>query len=180
MVGPEGAVREEDISVGEIHKGSAAKNIEFFMGDLKPGSMRTTTIQTELEKYIEKEKLAIIDCPPGTSCSMVTSVRNSDYCILVTEPTPFGLNDLMLSVDVVRSLGLPFGVIVNREGIGNNCVDDYCKENKIKILTRIRNDIEIAKIISRGGSIIDYFPAIKEQMISMVKEIENILKENKS
>ena len=75
LVGPEGSVREEDISVGEIRKGSAAKNIEFFMGDLKPGSMRTTTIQGELEKYIEREKLAIIDCPPGTSCSMVTSVK---------------------------------------------------------------------------------------------------------
>ena len=86
----------------------------------------------------------------------------------------------MLSVDVVRNLGLPFGVIVNREGIGDSCVEDYCKENKIKILTRIRNDMEIAKIISGGGSIIDYFPAIREQMISMVKEIENILKEKKS
>jgi MinD superfamily P-loop ATPase len=172
LVGPAGAVREEDVVVGEIKKGMAYPDIEFFMGDLKPGSMRTTTIQGSLEKYIDSEKFVLIDCPPGTSCSMVTSVRNSDYCLLVTEPTPFGLNDLMLSVEVDKKLGIPFGVIINREGIGDEEVSSYCNENNIRLHLKIPNDIEIARIVSRGDSFIDYYPAIKESLISMVEEIK--------
>lgn len=175
LVGPQGAVREEEVVVGEVRKGIAAPGIEFFMGDLRPGSMRTTTIQSSLEKYIDMDKFVIVDCPPGTSCSMVTSVRKSDYCILVTEPTPFGLNDLILSVDVVKKLGISFGVIINREGIGDEEVSNYCHKNDIKIHLKIPNDIEIARIISRGDSFTDYFPAIKEDLISMVEEIKGIL-----
>ena len=130
----------------------ASPNIEFFMGDLIPGSMRTTEIQNTLEKYIEKEKLAIIDCPPGTSCSMVTAVRNSNYCILVTEPTPFGLNDLTLSIDVAKDLGIPFGVIINRDGIGNSEVEDYCNQNNIKIVAKFPYDMNIAKSYSKESN----------------------------
>ena len=178
LVGPQGAVREDDVVVGEIRKGIASPDIEFFMGDLKPGSMRTTTIQGSLEKYIDNDRFVLVDCPPGTSCSMVTSIRNSDYCLLITEPTPFGLNDLLLSVEVVKKLDIPFGVIVNREGIGDEEVSNYCRENNIRQHLKIPNDIEIARIISRGDSFVDYYPAIKDGLIETVDEIKEVLGKN--
>ena len=173
LVGPQGAVFEEDVVVGEISKGNADKHIEFFMGDSKPGSMRTTQIQNTLEKLIEGEKLVIIDCPPGTSCSMVTAVKGSDFCILVTEPTPFGLNDLILSIEVVKQLEIPFGVIINRDGIGSKDVENYCSQNNIKILAVIPNDINIAKLYSKGESIIESYPELKRKFIDIIKVINN-------
>ncbi|MCL4384724.1 MAG: ATP-binding protein [Actinobacteria bacterium] len=172
LVGPEGAVREKDVEIGEISKGFCPPGINFLMGNLKPGNMRTPTVQNELEKNIEYDNHVIIDCPPGTSCSMVMSVKNSDFCILVTEPTPFGLNDLMISVDVLKNLKIPFGVIVNRFGIGNDEVLNYCKNNNIKIIAKIPNDLNIAKYYSKGLSLIDFDPIWKNKFNDIISEIE--------
>ena len=172
IVGPEGAVREKDVAIGEIKKGAANPGIDFFMGDLKPGNMRTTNIQNELEHYIDKDRLVIIDCPPGTSCSMVNAVRKSHYCILVTEPTPFGLNDLVLSIEVVRTIGIPFGVIINRDGIGNSDVENYCRQSKIDVLAKIPNDKGIAKLYSRGEPITDFDPGFKEIFSNIILKIK--------
>jgi MinD superfamily P-loop ATPase len=172
LVGPEGAVREKDVEIGEISKGFCSPGINFAMGNLKPGGTRTTAIQNELEKNIEYDNHVIIDCPPGTSCSMVMAVKNSDFCILVTEPTPFGLNDLMISVEVLKDLKIPFGVIVNRFGIGNDEVLDYCKNNNIKILAKIPNDLNIAKYYSKGLTLIDFDPTWKDKFADIISEIE--------
>ena len=172
LVGPEGSVREKDIEIGEMRKGFCPPGINFLMGDLKPGNMRTTAIQNELERNIEKDNHVIIDCPPGNSCSMVMAVKSSDFCILVTEPTPFGLNDLAISIDVLKNLQIPFGVIVNRFGIGNDEVFNYCSANNIKILIKIPNDIVIAEYYSRGLSLIDFDPAWKDKFINIISEIE--------
>lgn len=172
LVGPEGAVREKDVTVGEIKKGSAKCGINFFMGELKPGYMRTISVQSALDKLIEKDQLVVIDCPPGTSCPMVFSVKYSDYCILVTEPTPYGLNDLMLSIEVLDDMRIPYGVIINREGIGDRKVEDYCKDKNIKILLKIPNDIGIAKYYSSGGTLIDYNNLWIDRFKNVLKEIE--------
>ncbi|MCE5329533.1 ATP-binding protein [bacterium] len=172
LVGPEGSVRERDIKIGEIRKGFCPPGINFLMGDLQPGSMRTTAIQNELEKNIDHDNHVIIDCPPGNSCSMVMAVRSSDFCILVTEPTPFGLNDLIISIDVLKNLKIPFGVIVNRFGIGNDEVFKYCRSNNIKILLKIPNDIEIAKYYSQGLSLIDFDSLWKNKFVCIIDEIE--------
>ncbi|MGM0365339.1 MAG: (4Fe-4S)-binding protein [Actinomycetota bacterium] len=175
LVGPQGAVREKDVVVGEIKKGEAEPNIDYFMGDLKPGSMRTVSVQSALDKAISDRELTIIDCPPGTSCSMVFSVKDCDYCILVTEPTPYGLNDLELSIEVLKDLKKPFGVIINRDGIGDGKVEKYCLDNNVKILAKIPNDAQIAKHYSRGESIIDYDESYREKFENIVKEIEKEL-----
>jgi MinD superfamily P-loop ATPase len=172
LVGPESSVREKDIKIGEVEKGFCPPGINFLTGDLKPGSMRTTTIQSELEKSMERNSIVIIDCPPGNSCSVVMAVKCSDFCILVTEPTPFGLNDLIISIDVLRSLKIPFGVIVNRFGIGNDEVFKHCRSNNIKILAKIPNDIEIAKYYSKGLSLIDFDLKWKDKFINIISKIE--------
>jgi len=174
LVGPEGAVREKDVEVGEVAKGFSAPGIDFLMGNLMPGSMRTTTIQGELEKMLSSEGLVIIDAPPGNSCSMVMSVKNSDYCILVTEPTPYGFNDLLISMEVLDGLKIPYGVIINRDGIGDSSISDYCRDKNIKVHIKIPNDVQIAKCYSNGGTLIDYNPSYRLKFENILKEIESL------
>jgi len=175
LIGPEGAVREKDVDVGEVAKGFVKPGIDFIKGNLIPGSMRTTTVQGELEKMINSKGLVIIDSPPGNSCSMVMSVKNSDYCILVTEPTPYGFNDLLISMEVLDRLKIAYGVIINRNGIGDLSVEDYCRDKNIRILVKIPNDIGIAKCYSKGGTLVDYDTFYKVKFQNILKEIEGLV-----
>jgi len=175
LVGPEGAVREKDVVVGDVSKGHTGKGIDFIKGNLIPGSMRTTTIQGALERMHDTESLIIIDAPPGNSCSMVMSVKNSDYCILVTEPTPYGFNDLLISMEVLDSLKILYGVVINRDGIGDSSVEDYCRNKNIKIFIKIPNDIGIARFYSKGGTLLDYDMSYKIKFQNMLKDIEKIV-----
>jgi MinD superfamily P-loop ATPase len=102
--------------------------------------------------------LVLVDAPPGTSCPVIESIRDCDFVILVTEPTPFGLNDLTLAVEMVRALELPFGVVVNRVGIGDFAVRRYCDRESIEILAEIRDDRQIAEAYSRGELICEAVP----------------------
>jgi len=176
LVGPQGAVREKDVVVGEIRKGVAKPAIDYYMGDLKPGSMRTVSVQAALDKAIMADQdLIIIDSPPGTSCAMVFSVKECDYCILVTEPTPYGLNDLELSIEVLNHLNKPFGVVINRDGIGDENVEKFCLQQHIKVLAKIPNDAEVARHYARGESILDYDEGYRPKFEKMIKEIEGDL-----
>ena len=103
---------------------------------------------------------------------MVTAVKNSDFCILVTEPTPFGLNDLEISVEVLKDLDIPHAVIINRDGIGDSAVQEFCNSNNIKILERIPNDIKIARAYSSGFSIPEVYPEWKERFLAIIDNIE--------
>jgi MinD superfamily P-loop ATPase len=106
---------------------------------------------------------------------MVMSVKNSDYCILVTEPTPYGLNDLLISMEVLDNLKIPYGVIINRDGIGDLSVENYCRDKKIKLLIKVPNDIEIAKCYSKGGTLVDYDISYKVKFQNILKEIEGLV-----
>ena len=99
---------------------------------------------------VEVEYLTILDSPPGISCPFIATVNPADFVILVTEPTPFGLNDLKLSVETLQILKKPFGVIVNRAGLGNRDVYDWIEKNHIPLLMEIPFDREIARIYSEG------------------------------
>jgi MinD superfamily P-loop ATPase len=172
LVGPEGAVREKEVEVGDVTKGFVRPGIDFMTGNLMPGSMRTTSVQGELEKMIDKEGLVIIDSPPGSACSMVMAVKNSDYCVLVTEPTPYGFNDLSISMEVLDDLKIPYGVIINRDGIGDSAIEDYCRDKGITLLLKIPNDIAIAKHYSNGGTLFDYDEDYRARFKNIIKDIE--------
>lgn len=105
----------------------------------------------------------IIDAPPGTSCPFIASVKGSDFCILVTEPTPFGLSDLKLTVEVCKKLGVPFGVVINRHNIGDSQVEEYCSSEKIPILMKIPFSRKIAARYSAGLPFVDTIPEFKEK-----------------
>ncbi len=176
LVGPPESVREKDVLVGKVLKGKSEPGIDFLMGDLIPGSLRTISVQSRLEDYISKREKVIIDCPPGTSCTMVTAVKNSDFCILVTEPTPFGLNDLEISLEVLKNLSIHSAVIINRDGVGDSCVEDYCNKNNVKILEKIPDDIKIAKAYSNGTSIPEIYPEWKKRFLAIIDIIEKDVK----
>jgi MinD superfamily P-loop ATPase len=119
--------------------------------------------------------VVIVDSPPGTSCPVIASIKGSDFCILVTEPTPFGLNDLELAVEVVFELGIPAGVVINRSDIGDLAVKEFCEQRDIPILMEIPEAREIAEAYSRGDMIIDVIPAYREKFQGVFTEIEQLV-----
>jgi MinD superfamily P-loop ATPase len=114
----------------------------------------------------------VIDAPPGASCPVVESLRGADFVLLVTEPTPFGLHDLKLAVELVRELDLPAGVIVNRDGIGNAAVDEYCVQADIPILMRIPMQREIAVELAQGLPLVAAFPEYMPRFQELYAQIE--------
>ncbi len=154
---PEGAIKEVNREIGEIETGDAG-SMEFVHGRLNIGEAMAPPVIREIKKHIKTERTVIIDAPPGTSCPVVETLKRSDYCVLVTEPTPFGLNDLILAVEVLRKLKIPFGVVINRADLGNKKTDEYCEKEKIAVLMRIPFKKEIAMAYSKGEPIVKAFP----------------------
>jgi MinD superfamily P-loop ATPase len=167
---PQEAIKEIQKEIGIIEIGNCG-DIQFVHGRLNIGEIMSPPLIKQVKDYINPIRTVIIDAPPGTSCPVIASVKGSDFCILVTEPTPFGLNDLILAVEVLRKLGVPFGVVVNRSDIGDDKVDLFCQENKIPILMRIPFDKEIAFLYSKG------IPIIKEkkEYIEKFQEMFNLI-----
>jgi MinD superfamily P-loop ATPase len=118
---------------------------------------------------MNKNKNVVIDAPPGTACSLVASVHKTEYCILVTEPTPFGLHDLKITVQVLKDLEVPMGVIINRAGIGDQKVYDYCQKENIPVLLEIPFSKKIAELYSRGVPFVTEMPEWRTKFL----EIEN-------
>ncbi len=151
--------------------------LSFVESRLDIGQEQAVPLIAQTNKYIEshfpEDFIKIYDSPPGTSCPVIEAVKEADFVILVTEPTPFGLHDLKLAVDTVRELNKIFGVVINRYGIGNDDVLDYCQTEKIPILAKIPNDRRIAELYSRGELIYKKIPEVRQQL----KNIENYLLE---
>jgi MinD superfamily P-loop ATPase len=167
---PESAVTEQPRQIGLIEQGQAGP-IDFIQGLLNVGEPMATPIIKQQRKLIDKEKIVILDAPPGTSCPVIETVRNCDYCILVTEPTPFGLNDLKLAVDTMRELNVPFGVVINCSDIGDAEVKNYCASENIPVLLELPWDRRIAEAYSRGEPAITVIPKMKNKFRSMYDTI---------
>jgi MinD superfamily P-loop ATPase len=120
--------------------------------------------------------LQIFDCPPGTSCPVVAATRHADLVILVTEPTPFGLNDLKLAVETMQDLGKPAGVVINRDGIGNSEVEDYCIREQLPVLAKIPFDREIARCYSNGELVYNKVISVKSALHQIVLFVQNHFK----
>jgi MinD superfamily P-loop ATPase len=160
FVCPHEAISTEERDVGIMEFGSA-NGVEFIHGKLRIGEAMSPPLIKEVKRRINSAKTVIIDAPPGTSCPVIEAVKGSDFVVLVTEPTPFGFNDLKLAVEMVRSIKIKCGVVVNRADIGNTEVYDYCQQQNIPILMQIKNDRKIAEAYSNGIPIIDIYPEYK-------------------
>lgn len=166
IVCPVDAVSETKRELGRIEIGDAP-NIGFADGRLNIGEARATPIISTLQSLIDPGITTILDAPPGTSCPFVETVKRSDVCVLVTEPTPFGLNDLKLAVEVTETLGIPRGIIINRCDIGDDRVDRYCSEEGIDVLMRIPNDRAIAEACSNGELLVDVRPEYEGEFLKL-------------
>jgi len=173
---PEDAIREVPRTIGELKIGSG-QGIGFYEGRLNIGEAISPPITRALKKFIPDCDIAIIDAPPGTSCPVVEAVKNTDFVILVTEPTPFGLHDLELAVEMVKALGLPFGVIINRYDEPETEVEAFCRREKIEVMMKIGSDRRLAEVYSIGGLPLaenpDYSKALGALYDQIVIEIKN-------
>ncbi len=163
---PTGAIREVQNQVGVIEIGRRNR-VELVIGRMDVGQPAAPPVIRAVKRHLNPAGLNIIDCPPGTSCPVVTAVRGSDFVVLVTEPTPFGLNDLILAVETMRELGLRFGVVVNRCDSGDDRVVQYCRTKGIPILLSIADDRRIAETGSRGRPIVEAFPEFRRAFVEL-------------
>ena len=170
---PEAAISEIDKEIGVVETGNS-DNIEFVHGKLNIGEAMAPPVIRKVKEHIDFQKTVIIDVSPGTSCPVVESIKGTDFCLLVTEPTPFGLNDLVLAIEVVKKLGLPCGVIINRAGIGNGKVDEYCKRENIPILLTIPLDTQIAIQYSNGIPLVKDNPKWQKHFLGLFSKIRGL------
>lgn len=175
LVCPEGAIHEVPEVIGLVEEGSALTplaDLDFAHGILGVGRAIPPPVIRQLKQRINSDRLVIIDASPGTSCPVVEAMKGADFVLLVTEPTPFGLHDLRLTVEVARDeLGLPVGVVINRDGIGDEKVEEYCTEEDIPILMRIPFDRRIAEVYSEGGLVIEALPEYRDQFRELYQRI---------
>jgi len=171
---PESAIAEEGREMGVVERGNSG-NLELIQGKINVGEAMAPPVIREVKKYIDPANIVIIDVPPGTSCPVVEVVRGSEFCLLVTEPTPFGLNDLSLAVEVVRKLGISCGVVINRVGIGGEEVEKYCHREGIPILMRIPLDRNIAMLYSQGIPLIEGVPRWRGEFLKLFQDIKDII-----
>jgi MinD superfamily P-loop ATPase len=172
---PQGAIREVDKEIGIVETGNCGDML-FVHGRLNIGEIMSPPLIKQVKECINPAKTVIIDAPPGTSCPVIASVKGSDFCLLVTEPTPFGLHDLTLAVEVLRKMNIPFGAIINRTNIGDEKVDEYCLRENISILMRIPFDKKIAEVYSRGIPIVESQPEYKNEFKKLFDRIIQLLK----
>ena len=174
---PEKAISEVPKTLGILESGPANFHIKFARGLLNVGEPMAVPVISQLKKWQVPgpEEIMILDSPPGTSCPVVESIRGADFVILVTEPTPFGLHDLKLAVQLTEELGIPAGVIVNRDGVGDKKVDDYCQAAGLPILMRIPLERKIGAGIAKGQPLTEIYPEYGGRFRQMFHQIEGIL-----
>jgi MinD superfamily P-loop ATPase len=179
---PEDAIYEVLNVMGTLESGAAGP-IDFAHGTMDVGQAMSVPIISQLKKRhlsAQDGRAAILDAQPGTSCPVVETMRDADFVLMVTEPTPFGLHDLRLAVRVARDeLGLPVGVVVNRDGVGDEGVEAYCAEEGVPILMRIPLDRQIAEAIAEGRLLIDARPEYRVAFVELYEQIAQLVAERK-
>lgn len=161
MVCPEGAVMESSRVLGRLYQGENARGMRLLWGELRVGEAMSPPLISQVKERIDSQGLALVDAPPGTSCPAIEALRDSDYALLVAEPTPFGLNDLALTVDALKKLDVPMGIVINRADEVPGIVEAYAQKEGIEILQRFPFSREAAAVCSRGKLLVDAIPEMK-------------------
>jgi MinD superfamily P-loop ATPase len=170
LVCPKRAIKEGKHKIGTLKRGYKG-DLELIYGELEVGEPMAIPLIRQVKRFIDKSKNVILDTPPGTSCPVIETVKGSDFCILVTEPTPFGLHDLKITVQVLEEMAIPLGVVVNRAGIGDKKVYEYCKAKHIPILLEIPYQRRIAELYSEGFPFSLEMPEWKEKFRTLFNEV---------
>jgi len=177
LVCPVGAISQQLREMGRVEIGRA-KSIQFVQGILTIGEAMSPPVIRAVKEAIPESEFIVLDAPPGASCPVIETIRHCDFVILVTEPTPFGLNDLKIAVDVARELKYPFGVVVNRADPSFSEVQDYCRQRRIPVLAEIPDDRRIAEAYSTGKLICEavpeWIPLFEEMLNRLTNELESV------
>lgn len=168
---PENAISDKGRNVGELQEGKH-NGIEFIHGKLRVGEAMSPPLIKKVLSFTNPSGVSIIDAPPGTSCPVIETMKPADFILLVTEPTPFGLNDLKLAVGATRILRIPCGVVINRCDVGTPEVKEYAVKENLPILLEIPFDRQIAEAYSNGHMLVDVLPQWKQQFRLLYKEIK--------
>jgi MinD superfamily P-loop ATPase len=170
---PEKAITESSRSIGVVETGHCGK-IEFIHGRLRIGEAMSPPLIKAVRVRANADIVNIVDAPPGTSCPVITAMKNTDFVLLVTEPTPFGLHDLSLAVEAVRILGIAHGLVINRSDIGDDRVRAYAIKENIPVLMEIPFNRDIAKAYSNGVPLVESFPEYKEKFLLLYRDIVSL------
>jgi len=173
---PEDAITETGRELGVAQSGLAGE-VTFVHGRLRVGEAMSPPLIRKVRTFVHSDKINIIDAPPGTSCPVITAMRGTDFVLMVTEPTPFGLHDLKLAVEAVKILGIPHGLVINRADMGDDRVKAYAEEENIPVLMEIPFDRGIAEAYSRGQLIIDVMPEQKAAFTGLYQQIKTLVKQ---
>jgi MinD superfamily P-loop ATPase len=176
---PEDAVREGSRLLGAVESGRV-NGITFHHGRLRIGEPMAPPLITKVREQAQGDQTVIVDAPPGTSCPVIAAMRGTDFVLMVTEPTPFGLHDLRLGIEAVRVLGIPCGLVINRADLGDRKVYDYAAQEDIPILMEIPFDREIAAAYAKGIPIVAAKPEYTEKFRALFKKIETLVEEKRS
>jgi MinD superfamily P-loop ATPase len=175
---PEKALTSGKRELGEIHRGHSG-DADFIMGRIRIGEAMTPPLMNQVKQEI-REKIkedpmdVLMDAPPGVSCPAVTSVLDSDVIVLVTDSTPFGFHDFALAWEAFSPLGKPMGVVINRAGLGNNAIHEFCREKQLPVLAEIPYDRAIAEAYSRGQIVADVSDSLHELFVSLQQKIQDL------
>lgn len=187
---PEGAISDRELPIGVVETGDSLDVelapgdddtqpdhvvIPFVQGRLNIGEPMAVPVIRAVKREIRTDRDAILDVPPGTSCPVVQSVLGCDFCLLVTEPTPFGLHDLDLAIETTTKLGVPSGVVINRSGSGDQMIEELCAERNVPVLMRIPFDRRIAEAYSRGEPLVDSFPDKRREFQELLEYVRSLV-----
>jgi len=173
LVCPQNAIKEEEHVIGKVKFGFA-RGLELVYGELVIGKPFAVPVIKEVKRHINKDKTVILDSSPGASCPVIETINGSDFCILVTEPTPFGLHDLKIAVQVLKKMAVAFGIVVNRANMGDKKVYEYCEEQDIPILLEVPFERKIAELYSKGIPFCLEMPEWKEKFQMLFNKIKEL------
>ncbi len=175
---PEQAISEAGRELGVVESGRR-NGLLFGQGRLRVGEAMAPPLIRKVRELADPTSLTIIDAPPGTSCPVITAMRGADFVLLVTEPTPFGLHDLQLAVEAVKTLGIPCALVINRADMGNAGVRDYAGRVGLEVLLEIPFSREIARVYSKGGLLVEALPEWREKFAGLAEKIGKIAADNR-
>ena len=171
---PVKAISQSQREVGIVEKGKSGK-ISFIQGKSRIGEAMSPPLIKSTKKAGDSHSLQILDCPPGTSCPVIATVYDANFVIMVTEPTPFGLYDLRLAVDVMKKLDKKIGIVINRSSENDYLIEDYAKQNNIEVLTTIKDDRKIAECYSRGERIVNTLPEHRKAFNPLLTIVKGLI-----
>jgi MinD superfamily P-loop ATPase len=175
LICPVGAITEKPRKIGTLHIAEAG-GMSLVYGELNVGEALAVPLISAVKEHAEEDGLVILDAAPGSACPLVETVHGTDFCLMVTEPTPFGLHDLQIATEVVKQLGVPLGVAVNFAGIGDRGVYDFCEREKLPIIMEIPYDRRIAELYSRGIPFTAEMPEWRVKFRELLTTVEEMKK----